>query len=478
MSFLLLGTAFLFISRTVLTSSRRATMREVTEELAVNVLQYGEARGEGDALRRDEALQAMIRAVGHASGYQLLLLDETGEVVACSEAPERCTHRGGRVSPETLLRTAPGEKPGAMSDLDGLLSAQSFVVTAPVRRAGETAALGYVAAVSAGSAYSTAFMSFTHMFFLISVFVLLLAVLMSFVASKRMSRPINDMAAAARSFAHGDFSARVEIEDREDELGALTESFNAMAESLERSELRRRDFIANVSHELRTPMTTISGFADGILDGTIPRENQDKYLQTISSETKRLSRLVRRMLSLAKLHETDKTALLSQDFDVRELLTRTLLSFEPKITERRLDMELELPEESVFVRGDEDAIEQVVYNLLENAVKFARGGTALGVSLRLNGDKARIGVRNVGETIPADELGAIFERFHKTDRSRSLDRDGVGLGLYIVKSILNNHDEDITVTSENGVTEFSFTLALRDRPAGRGAAETRRLPNS
>ncbi len=467
-SFLILGTAFLFVGRSVLGSTRRATMTEVTEELARNVRQYAPESADAASLPKIENMNAMIRAVAHASGYQLLLLDLDGTVLACSEQPDECRHIGA-AAPQSLLLTAGrgSAQRSVATDLDGLLAEKSYVIAAPVVREGSSEPFCYVAAVSVGGAFSNAFLSFTHMFFLISLLVLALAVLMSFLASRRMARPINDMAAASRRFAHGDFSARVEIGDREDEIGALTESFNAMAESLERSEVRRRDFISNVSHELRTPMTTIAGFADGILDGTIPRENQDQYLQTISAETKRLSRLVRRMLELAQLQDADKTALLSQTFDMRELLTRTLLSFENKINERQLDAEVDIPEESVFVRGDEDAIEQVVYNLLENAIKFSDPGTALGLSLRTQGDKARISVRNHGETIPEEERSRIFERFHKTDRSRSKDRDGVGLGLYIVKAIVNRHDEDIAVTSADGVTEFSFTLALRDRERSR-----------
>jgi signal transduction histidine kinase len=293
---------------------------------------------------------------------------------------------------------------------------------------------------------------------------LLIAVILSYITSKRQAKPINDMANAARRFAHGDFSVRVAMDgDRVDEIGELTASFNAMAESLEKSEELRREFIANVSHELKTPMTTISGFADGLLDGTIPRENQEKYLLTISEETKRLSRLVRRMLELSRIQSGAKEALRQKDFDVSEVLRRTLLNLERKITDKNLNVDAQLPEESMTVLGDGDAITQVVYNLLDNAIKFSEPGSTLGLALWKEGSKAFVSVKNCGETISDSELPLIFDRFHKTDRSRSRDREGVGLGLYIVKTILNQHDEDIFVTSKNGVTEFVFTLTLKQQ---------------
>ena len=270
------------------------------------------------------------------------------------------------------------------------------------------------------------------------------------------------MASAARRFAHGDFSARVADEGREDEIGELTESFNMMAESLEKSEQLRSEFIANLSHELKTPMTTISGFADGILDGTISKDEQDRYLATISSETKRLSRLVRQMLQMSRIQSVDTPALLSRSFNLSEVIMRTLLTFEGKITQNGLDVDAQLPEESIIVRGDEDSITQVVYNLLDNAIKFSEPGTAIGISLWKHGGKAFVSIKNHGETISPQELPFIFDRFHKTDKSRSLDRDGVGLGLSIVKTILNNHNEDVSVTSREGVTEFIFTVKLKN----------------
>lgn len=207
-------------------------------------------------------------------------------------------------------------------------------------------------------------------------------------------------------------------------------------------------------------MTTIAGFADGILDGTIPKTDEDKYLAAIADETRRLSRLVRNMLDVSQLQArvSDKTR--RRDFDLTELILQTLLSFESRATEKNLDMDLQLPEDHIMVFADPDAITQVIYNLVDNAVKFAYQNSVITVLLYKNSGKAYVSVKDRGDTVPESDLPFIFDRFHKSDRSRSMDKDGVGLGLYLVKTIINSHDEDIAVTSRDGITEFVFTLAL------------------
>ena len=207
-------------------------------------------------------------------------------------------------------------------------------------------------------------------------------------------------------------------------------------------------------------MTVISGFSDGIMDGTIPPENERKYLEVISSETKRLSRLVKTMLDMSRIRSASSDSVLRGSFDIAEIIRLALLSLGGKIDGKGLDVDTELPEEAIITRGDKDSITQVVYNLIDNAVKFAEKGTAIRLSLWKQGHKAYVSVENRGEPIPAEEMPLIFDRFHKADRSRSENRDGVGLGLYIVKTILDSHNEDIFVTSSDGLTKFTFTLTL------------------
>ena len=211
--------------------------------------------------------------------------------------------------------------------------------------------------------------------------------------------------------------------------------------------------------EKPTDIAVVSvGFADGILDGTIPPEKERESLQVISSETRRLSRLVRRMLELSRLQSSERVAAQEQ-FDAAEVLLRVLVSLEAKITEKELDVQTELPDGPVMVWGDPDAVTQVCYNLLDNAVKFAVPQGRLSLRITTKGGKAYIAIGNEGETIPPQQLSHIFDRFHKADSSRSTHKDGVGLGLYIVKTLLNTYKEDITVTSQDGFTEFTFTLS-------------------
>ena len=188
------------------------------------------------------------------------------------------------------------------------------------------------------------------------------------------------------------------------------------------------------------------------------KEKEKEYLHIISDESRRLSRLVRRMLEVSQLQSRDVMRS-KAPFDVCESMRRVLISMEKKITDRGLDVEADIPDEPVTVLGDNDLITQVIYNLLENATKFARAGSTLYLGLAVTNGRAVVSVRNEGDTIPAEEIPLLFERFHKSDKSRSEDKDGYGLGLYIVKTILEQHKEKISVTSEDGVTAFSFSLA-------------------
>ncbi|MDR3149411.1 MAG: HAMP domain-containing histidine kinase [Oscillospiraceae bacterium] len=232
----------------------------------------------------------------------------------------------------------------------------------------------------------------------------------------------------------------------------------AMAESIEKSEKARREFIANISHELKTPMTSISGFAEAIADGTIPPEKQGKYLNAIRDEVTRLSRLVQRMLDITRTQTVNPVAKKNLKFDVAELAWRTLFSLEQKINAKRLDVNALIPDSAVTAIGEEDTIAQVIYNLLDNAVKFSCEGGNIALKIWKTGGSIYVSVKNSGETIPAEELPLIFDRFHKSDRSRSTDKEGLGLGLHIVKSILDSYGEKISATSANGLTEFVFTL--------------------
>ena len=221
--------------------------------------------------------------------------------------------------------------------------------------------------------------------------------------------------------------------------------------------------VANVSHELKTPMTTISGFMDGMLDGTIPPTKHRKYMQTVSDEVRRLSRLVRSMLDISKLQSQGIPEEKKQKFDLTETVGQILLSFEQKINGKSLEVDVKMPDKAVNVWGEMDTITQVIYNLIDNGVKFCEEQGTISIEVSIHGGKARVGIGNTGPTIDPVAIPLLFDRFQKLDKSRSEDRDGYGLGLYIVKTILSGHGEDITVISENNKTEFSFHLPIKNK---------------
>ncbi len=458
LTLLLLGTSFFTLTYTYIMSEKKEELQEKAVMMAELSATYsrdyplyspifgGENQGIRIIAQVASSLSDIDFLIWDTQSNTLLTTDNRleGQEVAL---PAKITDKvlaGGSYAGMTALNIYPSSK---------------YVVAVPIYAVGTGDIQGMVLAVTEAQSLTGMWRGFLGIFAMTSITVLLIAFVASSITAMQQTRPIQEMAAAARRFAEGNFDARVQPTDRDDEVEELAEAFNAMAESLQQTERQRREFIANISHELKTPMTTITGYADGILDGTIPPEREGQYLRIISDESRRLSRLVRRMLEVSQLQSMD---LLREKgaFDLCESMRRALISMEMKITDRNLDVEADIPEESVLVLGDNDLITQVIYNLLENAAKFATAGSALYLGLSLRGEKAEVTVRNHGATIDAEELPRLFERFHKSDKSRSEDKDGVGLGLYIVKTILEQHREHIYATSEEGLTTFTFTMTL------------------
>ena len=407
-------------------------------------------------LQHEEDFQRLASFAATVSEVDFLICDVEGHVLLSTDAS-----LSGLVVTMPEEMTAEVLEEGISSrrtDVDGLYSNKRFVVGVPAISEDTPDPVGMVYAVSSTTSLDTMWSGFIGLFFMTAFVVLMISFMASSITTMRQIQPIREMAKATRRSAEGDFDLRMHDYGRDDELGELAASFNNMAENLQQTERQRREFITNISHELKTPMTTIAGYTDGILDGTIPPENERQYLQIISDESRRLSRLVRRMLDVSQLQAIDPLRE-GKHFDICESMRRVLISMERKITDRNLDVEADIPEEPILVLGDKDMITQVIYNLLENATKFAREGSTLYLGVTTIDGKARVTVRNEGDTIPAEELPLLFERFHKSDKSRSEDKDGYGLGLYIVKTILEQHKEKISVTSEDGVTAFSFSLA-------------------
>lgn len=302
------------------------------------------------------------------------------------------------------------------------------------------------------------------------LWILLAALIAIYFITERVIAPLRDMSRAAKRMAVGQFDVRVPVRGS-DEVAELAVAFNQMAGALDNLERMRNSFVANVSHDLRTPMTTIAGFIDGILDGVIPPEQHRHYLQVVSTEVRRLSRLVTALLDVSRLQAGDRKFDMVP-FDVCEMGRQILISFEKKIEEKRLDVEFDCDEDRMFVLADRDAIHQILYNICDNAIKFSVEGGKLRMSFTWASPegsrrrKAVVKVYNEGQGIPPEDIPFVFERFYKGDKSRSLDKSGVGLGMFISKTIIEAHKETISVASEYGKScEFSFTLTQTEPPA-------------
>ena len=269
--------------------------------------------------------------------------------------------------------------------------------------------------------------------------------------------PIRRITRAADAYATGNFDAKINLHSN-DELGYLAASLNYMASELNTLEEDQRKFIANVSHDFRSPLTSIKGYIEAIMDGTIPHEMQDKYLNIILMETDRLNKLTQSMLELNK-YGSHGVMLDITRFDINNIIKMTVQSFEGTCLGKKISFELILSGQELFVTADISKIQQVLYNLIDNAIKFSHADSTIVIETTERGEKVFVSVKDTGIGIPRDSLKKIWERFYKTDASRGKDKKGTGLGLSIVKEIIQAHNENINVISTEGVgTEFIFTL--------------------
>ena len=451
-----IGLFFQFLAKSVM--EERAIERLKTE--ADTVAQLAAAYYQTSPEETDDFL-LNLSVAARVSDADTVICDTDGKLLICSENPLGCQHRGLQIAGDYLNNVMSHEYVINTGIVAGLYSDSRYVVSVPIRSQ-DNQVLGIVMASSPISQTTAILRAMTNIYLGSALVAAVLAIFIMLLVARHHSRPLKNLKKAAVAFGHGDLTARVALEPgNPEEIRELALAFNNMAESLQKMEYSRQEFVANVSHELKTPMTTIAGFADGILDGTIPTERQSHYLKMISSETKRLNRLVRSMLDTTRLQE-DQQIPESQKtrFDVSECAGQVLLGFEQKITAKNLDVQAQLPDRPVYTRANQDHMIQVIYNLVDNAVKFCPQEGTLWLTVRTGGHKLYVSVANTGQTIPPEELPLVFDRFHKLDKSRSENRDSWGLGLYIVKTIICAHGENISVASHDGKTEFTFTLPL------------------
>lgn len=299
--------------------------------------------------------------------------------------------------------------------------------------------------------------STTYTPFLVLVILALLA-LMSI--SNSILKPIREIIATSKSYAAGNFNARVNVSSK-NEFGELARYMEEMADELSRSNEYRRTFISNISHDFRSPLTSIKGYIEAMLDGTIPPEKHEKYLTIVLNETKRLTKLTQGLLELNNFDSFD-LQLDRSNFDLKSIITPTVNTFEGRCQDKGIYLRCIFLTDNTIVYADRTKIQQVIYNLVDNAIKFTPEGRQITIQVTEKNDKIYTSVKDEGVGIPKDALKKVFDRFYKTDPSRGKDKTGTGLGLAITKEIIKAHGEHITVESEvNEGSEFTFSLPMQ-----------------
>ena len=465
-SALIVLVGFIFLGFTMLLFNAAQWWQDKTESLSRNAhnisANYAELQqSELSSEEKDELLLSALESTYKATLSEYFISDIKGAVIYCADENDSgstlCgSHSNMKISSANIEKAVNGGYTEyTTSDEFGM---GKFVVAVPVLAGNET--IGVVFAVEdAVQGFLPYVSGIAQTLFYAICFSLVIIFVLIFFITRGITKPLEEMQEVTEHYSKGEFQHKANESYKKRDFADFAKALNKMGSELAVTEESRKSFVANVSHELKTPMTSIVGFVDGILDGTIPHEEEKKYLSIVSNEAKRLSRMVVSMLNLSKI-EAGEVKLSPTKYDVSAQIFETLLSFEKRINEKRINIEgFEEMVGGVKLRGDKDLIQQVIYNLLDNAVKFTPDDGTIRVFAERTDNLTRVTIRNTGAGVKAEEISRIFERFYKVDKSRSFDTKGVGLGLYIVKTIVNMHDGDITASSKSGeYTEFVFEI--------------------
>lgn len=413
----------------------------------------------------EEIYEEDIETYSQNTGYYILTVDRYDRIIFVSSNAKKIVYENG-VPHDEIINVLEGNSVNGNYTLSVFYGTKVITVARPV--CFENEVIGAVFC-SMPTDYLFKLRMGTVFSILVGLFPLLVAVLLfAYYISVKITKPISDVSKAAKLISNGDFSQRVSAFAGENELNELAENFNEMARALENSDKMKNSFISDVSHELRTPMTSIIGFLQAIKDGVVPADEQGKYIDICLAESRRLSRLVNRLLDITRL-ETDGKEPEFISFDINDMLRNTVFKFEEQITLKKIIVHADFSETNLNVMADSDGIERVLTNLLDNAVKFTQENGKIYINTVKLGDKVQVTVANSGEGIDSDEINEIWNKFYKGDKSRSSDKTGTGLGLYFVKKILAGHNERITVSCEENSAEqtiytiFKFKLKLTEK---------------
>ncbi|MBO4868146.1 MAG: HAMP domain-containing histidine kinase [Clostridia bacterium] len=466
-SFTILGLIYSSSSATYSKNIKKESMRSTRDSLVSYLSSGYSSSGTTDFGRyvyfSASDISPIINHIIDAVNNDIFVIVTNGDglVQLAVSAPDGISE-GDSVKDSSLYNLKSTDDFSGYTDLDGLLPSKMLVFSGRIAD-GTGATAGMVIVCSATSSIPGIAGNTVRTTIIAILWVTAAALITVFFVTDKIVSPLKKMSEAARSFSQGKFDVRVPVTGN-DEVAELAAAFNNMASSLEKNEETRKTFLANVSHDLRTPMTTIAGFIDNILSGAIPYEKQNYYLEIVSSEVKRLARLVNSLLDISRIQAGDRKFVMAP-FDICEMSRQIIISLEQRLEKKNLDVRFEPEHDNMYVNADRDAVYQVLYNLCDNAVKFARDGGVYRISHIERDGKIYTAVYNEGEGIAKEDLPMVFDRFYKSDKSRGLDRTGVGLGLYIVKTIIDSHGEEIWVNSVYGeYCEFVFTLTPAETP--------------
>ncbi|MEG1782838.1 MAG: HAMP domain-containing sensor histidine kinase [Oscillospiraceae bacterium] len=402
-------------------------------------------------------LRENLRLISNTTSTIVFVTDKQGLCIVCTE-PMACPHIGS-IIPETAVKMLDAtEKSVQLNDsFADMYDGYYFTVGRAVRDR-ENRISGYIFASSDASSMTVFTNALLSMFMISAGVMLLISSVVSIWVTSKLTTPLRNISEVAKKFSQGDFSARVAVEG-DDEIARLAYIFNQMASFVENNEKSRSSFVANIAHELRTPMTSIKGFVDGIRDGTIPPEQEQKYLRVISDEVGRLARLTNSMLDISKL-ESGEFIMNVKKYNIWDTIAAVAFAFENRIENAGIVLKGFKPQK-ILVSADQDIIHQVVYNIFDNALKFTPDGGE--ITFDVTEDRAAssvvIKIRNSGQGISQEALPYVFERFYKADVSRSVHTKGAGIGLFIAKTLVQRSGGEIAVESEEGkYTEFIFSL--------------------
>jgi signal transduction histidine kinase len=482
-SFFFLGGAFVMLSLRFWTEDKQTLLSENTERTAQMLDIYRESSLTENPARLSDMIRSQLLNTSAMLDADFVIVNSKGDIVGCRHTvpatylptKAQCSIHDSIHIPAEIAARALKSPLISLGTFGGAFTQQMLCAAHPVGESTSDLKAGlpeeplFVLAIQdIRGGLADYIGGILRVYLIASLFVLFISFFVVYYTTFLLVRPLREMARATKMYANGNFAVRVQVDPKDSELRTLGEALNSMAVSLATLESQRRSFVANVSHELKTPMTSINGFLQGMLDGTIPKEQQPKYMRLVSEEVSRLSRLVTGMLNLSKI-EAGELSVAHTALDLSELLVQTLLSFERIIEENRIEIQGLEDLRPITVQGDRDLLTQVFYNLIDNAAKFTPPGFAICFSTTVSegkrSDRRRfvtVAIRNTGVGVPSDKLPRLFDRFYKADESRGYDAKSSGLGLYLVKTITELHGGKVTANSDGSSwTEFTVMLPLQ-----------------